>query len=46
MPLPKPKKGEKQNEFMTRCLDKALTEFPKDQAMAVCYDIFRNDKNK
>jgi len=44
MPLPKPKKEEKQSEFMTRCLNKALTEFPKNQAIAVCYDIYRKEK--
>lgn len=44
MPLPKPKINEKQSDFMIRCIDKALTEFPKDQAIAVCYDIYRNKK--
>ncbi len=41
MPLPEPKKGEKQSEFMIRCIEKAMTEFPKEQAMAVCYDIYK-----
>jgi|TARA_R110001583_G_scaffold3217_1_gene21044 hypothetical protein len=41
MPLPKPKPNEKQSDFMTRCLEVAMTEFPEDQAVAVCYAQFR-----
>jgi phosphopantetheinyl transferase (holo-ACP synthase) len=38
MPLPKPKKNEKQNDFMGRCLkDKEIEKFKKQpQRVAVC----------
>ncbi len=45
MPLPKPKPNEAQSDFMNRCLKVASTEFPKDQAIAVCYAQYKK-KNK
>lgn len=39
MPLPKPKSGEKQKEFIRRCMGEPtmISEFPKtDQRFAVC----------
>lgn len=42
MPLPKPNAGEKQKDFMGRCLEVAITEFDKDQAIAVCYNQWKD----
>ena len=40
MPLPKPKAGEKQSEFISRCMSDGtmMIEYrEKDQRLAVCY---------
>lgn len=47
MPLPKPKAGEKQKDFMQRCISDPTmnTEFPKeDQRVAICYNQWRDKK--
>ena len=44
MPLPKPKAGEKQIEFINRCMTNSSvrSEFPdENQRLAVCYNIYR-----
>jgi len=49
MPLPKPKKNEKKEEFINRCMsDDVMKQDYKDndQRLAVCYDLWdRNKKN-
>jgi len=45
MPIPNPKKGEKQTDFMSRCVPQLSNYHPKEQAMAICYGKFR-DRNK
>lgn len=47
MPLPKPKKNEKQNDFISRCMsnDVMKKEFPNNkQRVAVCYSNFSRTK--
>jgi hypothetical protein len=47
MPLPKPEKGETQQDFMGRCIndDTMKREYPlKDQRVAVCYTQYRDNK--
>jgi len=47
MPLPNPKAGEKENDFMGRCMgsDTMKKEFPdQKQRLAVCYSQFRKKK--
>jgi hypothetical protein len=45
MPIPKVKSGEKQSEYIQRCLEAIGSEYPnKDQAVAVCYTQFREGK--
>jgi len=46
MPIPKPKTGEKQSDFMQRCVPQLSNYHPKDQAMAICYGTFRDKKTK
>jgi len=44
MPLPKPKSGEKQKEFIQRCVtdNTMVKEFPqRDQRVAVCYQQWK-----
>lgn len=46
MPLPKPRAGESQDDFIGRCMGDAQDEFPdEDQRAAVCFDLWR-DRNK
>jgi hypothetical protein len=45
MPIPKVQSGEKQAEYIQRCLEAIGSEYPnKDQAVAVCYTQFREGK--
>jgi hypothetical protein len=49
MPLPKPKKEEKQTEFIRRCMDDPVmkTENPKEnQRLAICYSLWRTKNDK
>lgn len=49
MPLPNPKKDEKRDEFVSRCMsdDGMGKEFPKDkQRVAVCYSIYKKAKDR
>ncbi len=41
MPIPKNKQGEKQKDFMMRCVPQLMKYHPKEQAIAICYDSFR-----
>jgi hypothetical protein len=41
MPVPKKKNGEKQKDFMMRCVPDLMKYHDKDQAIAMCYDAFR-----
>jgi hypothetical protein len=37
MPIPKPRKGEEQKEFIARCMVDLKNEYPfKDQRLAIC----------
>ena len=42
MPIPKPKPSEKQSDFMQRCIPIARKEFNQQQAIAVCYNQWKN----
>jgi len=47
MPLPKPNAGEKQSEFISRCMANEVMkrEYPdKDQRAAVCHSQYRSKK--
>ena len=41
MPIFKKKKGEKQSDYMMRCVPQMMQYHDKDQAIAICYDAFR-----
>lgn len=45
MPLPKPRPGEEQNDFVSRCISfekNASPDTPDDQVQAMCYEAWRN----
>ena len=44
MPIPKPNKNEKQKDFMVRCIPQLMWEYKKDQAIAICYQKFKDKK--
>lgn len=49
MPIPKPTKGEKQSDFIGRCMgdDVMRSEYPeREQRAAVCYSSFRRSKKQ
>ena len=46
MPIPKPRKDEKQKDFMMRCVAQISKEYKRDQAVAICYNKWKeNDKS-
>lgn len=44
MPIPTPKPNEKKSEFMTRCVASISKEYKQDQAIAICYQTWRDKK--
>ena len=47
MPIPKPNTGEKEKEYMERCMKAQSSENkPNDQKLAICYNNFREEKTK
>ena len=41
MPIPKPKPGEDQKDFMIRCVPELSQYHTKEQAIAMCYKAFK-----
>jgi len=41
MPIPKKKQGEKQSDYMIRCVPQLMDYHDEKQAIAICYDAFR-----
>jgi hypothetical protein len=46
MPIPTRKGGESEDEYIPRCMAAIGGEYPQDQALAICYDKFRENMNK
>ena len=45
MPIPKPQAGEKQSDYIQRCMEAIASEYTdKDQAVAICYTQWREGK--
>jgi len=42
MPIPTPNKGEKTDDFLSRCKKSISNEYPSEQAMAICYEKVKN----
>lgn len=43
MPIPKKNPGEKQSNFMMRCVPELMKYHDKSQAIAMCYKAFKNE---
>lgn len=46
MPIPKPRSGETESEFVSRCMGEIGDEYDQNTALAICYDTFRSDASK
>ena len=44
MPIPTKKTGEKQQDFMIRCVPQLMDEYEKSQAIAICYKSFKGEE--
>ena len=44
MPIPKKKQGEKQSDFMMRCVPQLMKYHEKEQAIAMCYKQFQGSE--
>ena len=42
MPIPKPTATETQKEYMQRCVKVTIKEYDKEQAIAICYNKWKN----
>jgi hypothetical protein len=46
MPIPEPSSGQSENEYISECIGKLISEGkPQDQAAAICYETWRNNMN-
>ena len=43
MPIPNPKGGESQNEFVSRCISQISNEYPQDTAYAICINEYESN---
>lgn len=47
MPLPKPRKGEEEDDFISRCMSETKEEYPdREQRLAVCYRQWREERDE
>lgn len=44
MPIPSRKGNESEDSFIGRCMAAIGNEYPQSQALAICYDAFRGEK--
>ena len=44
MPIPKPKSGEKQSDYIGRCMSAISNEYDQDQALGICYSTWRESR--
>ena len=44
MPIPEPKSGERQTQFIARCYEQIKDEYPKAQGFAICYQKYKDKK--
>lgn len=44
MPIPKPKAGETEQEFVSRCISEIYDEYGQEQGSAICYSTWREEK--
>lgn len=46
MPIPKPSTGEKEQEFVSRCISSIIDEYDQSQAAAICYKTYREEMSE
>ena len=46
MPIPNPKSGESQDQFVSRCVSQISNEYPQDQSIAICINKFEENMSK
>jgi hypothetical protein len=44
MPIPKVNSGEKQSDYMLKCVPELMKYHPKDEAIAICYQNYKKNK--
>jgi len=44
MPIPKPKDGQSEQEYVSECISAITDEYGQEQAAAICYSTYRKDK--
>ena len=44
MPIPNPRSGESQDDFISRCISAIADEYDQDQASAICFDSWDDNK--
>jgi hypothetical protein len=44
MPIPTPNSRETEDNFVGRCVSQISNEYPQDQALAICYQTYREGK--
>jgi hypothetical protein len=45
MPIPKPS-GEKQSEYISKCMSAISNEYDTEKALAICYNTYREENFK
>ena len=43
MPIPQKKSGEKEDDYIGRCMEAIGGEYPQEQGLAICYNKFREN---
>ena len=43
MPIPEKKSGEREDDYIGRCMEAIGGEYPQEQALAICYGKFREN---
>ena len=44
MPIPQPKPGQTEDEFVQECVSEIIDEYGEAMAAAICYSIYREKK--
>jgi hypothetical protein len=45
MPIPNKESGEREEDYIGRCISAISEEYPQEQALAICYGKFRENMN-
>lgn len=45
MPIPTPKKGQTEQEYVSECISQLMDEYGQEQGSAICYNTYRKSKD-